>query len=364
VHTHHETDQHANPDRTVLTDVQIRTAGIAWEAPQTARTAVVQTLSLNGEITLHPENTTAVTLPGEATLLRLLVRRNQQVEKGTPIAIIRKSELLDWQLAWLETQARIPFLQAEKDRYNALKAADAGALKFAQQAEANLSEALAQRDVAAARLRLFGINPHTIDPGALKAEATLLAPTRGIITHLEVAPGSTLSPSQPICTITNVNDRHADCWIFEKNLQTVKPGQSVAVQLGSEKPVTGTILHIDPAIDPDRRAARAHVAGNWPDHWVQGSAVTAQITHTNPGQSQAWLLNPESVIQDAGGAYVLRLLERQDGACVFDKVPVSVQKSADGRLIVSPAVPVQEPTQLVTKGAFYISAQGVEMGEH
>jgi cobalt-zinc-cadmium efflux system membrane fusion protein len=305
-----------------------------------------------------------VTLPGEATLLRLLIHRNQQVEKGTPIAVIRKPELLDWQLAWLETQARIPFLQAEKDRYNALKAADAGALKFAQQAEANLSEALAQRDVAAARLRLFGINPHAIDPGALKAEATLLAPTRGIITHLEVAPGSTLSPSQPICAITNVKERHADCWIFEKDLQAVRPGQSVAVQLGSEKPITGKILHIDPAIDPDRRAARAHVAGHWPDHWVQGSAITAQITHTHSGQSQAWLMTSESVMQDAGGTYVLRLIERRDDACVFDKIPVRVQKSADGRLLLSPAVPVQEPTQLVTKGAFYISAQGVEMGEH
>lgn len=363
-HTHHETDHPATPGRTVLTDEQIRIAGIAWAAPETARSAVVQTLFLNGEITLHPENTTAVTAPGEATLLRLLVGRNQRVDKGTPIAVIRKPELLDWQLSWLETQARIPFLQAEKDRHNALKAADAGALKFAEQAEANLSEAIAQRDVAAARLRLFGINPQAIDPGALSAETTLLAPTRGIITHLDVAPGSALSPNQPICTIINMRDRHADCWVFEKDLHAVEPGQSVAIQVGSEKPVTGNILHIDPAIDPDRRAARAHVAGNWPDHWVQGSAVTAQITHAKPEQSQAWLLNPESVIQDAEGAYVLRLLERREGACEFDKVPVSVQKSADGRLIASPTAPIQQPVQLVTKGAFYISAQGVEMGEH
>lgn len=362
-HAHHTSDAHA-PDRIVLTDAQIRTAGIAWAAPETTSTAAVRTLSLHGEITLHPENTAVINVPGEATLLRLLVRRNQQVEKGTPVAIIRKPELLDWQLSWLEAQARIPFLQAEKDRYTTLQSADAGALKFAQQSEANLSEAMVQRDVAAARLKLFGIDPHGIDPKGLRAETVLTAPISGVISHLEIAPGSALSANQPICIVTNFKDRHADCWVFEKDLHAIRSGQLVEVQMGGERSVKGSILFIDPSIDPERRAARAHVAGKWPDHWVQGASVTAQIVHMHSGQSQAWLLDPESVIQDTEGNYVLRMLEQKDNTCVFVSIPVSVQKSTDGRIIASPSEPVQEQVQLVTKGAFYISAQGLEIGEH
>jgi cobalt-zinc-cadmium efflux system membrane fusion protein len=124
-----------------LTDIQVKTAGVVWGNPNTDESASVDGTVLSGELTVHPENTIMITPPGEGVLSKLHITRNQTVQKGALLATLRHAGLLDVQQAYLETQAKMPYLQAEYDRYRVLKEADAGALKLFQQADAERREA-------------------------------------------------------------------------------------------------------------------------------------------------------------------------------------------------------------------------------
>lgn len=346
------------PDGISLTTEQIKTAGIEWGLP--AKPDAVSTLDveLNGELVIHPEHQAIVATTGEGILEALLVQRNQAVKKGAAIATLRRAELLDWQQQFLEIRARLPFLQAEYERYKALQQADAGARKLFQRAEADLRETQATQSSLSAKLQLYGIDAESLRLDNMSATAVLRAPLSGRVVEIQASPGVALTAGTPVCTIVERSRMHADLWLYEKDLAVVRSSQSVSISAADGSIVQGSVLNIDPVVDPERHAVRVHVAGAWPDHWPEGAFVSAHLSTPATPTSEAWVIPSDAVVVEPEGAFIFLHRQTTEKGVFFEKVAVRTQKRADARMLVFPQIPVPSGTAVVLKGAYYVAAHG------
>jgi cobalt-zinc-cadmium efflux system membrane fusion protein len=206
-----------------------------------------------------------------------------------------------------------------------------------------------------ARLRLYGIDPVQLNTTNLNAEMRLRAPVSGVVTDIMTSPGTFLSPGQPLCTISDRSQMHADFWLYEKDRHAIKLKQAVLVQMAGEAAVNGSVLGIDPVVDPNQHAIRVHVQGAWPAHWPQGAYVTAQLEHTTTPQN-AILLPDEAVMQQDEGHFIFVYVRADSASAVFEKIPVLVQRNTKGQLLVVPQLALPAGALPVLKGAYYIAA--------
>lgn len=341
-----------------LTTAQVQTGAITWTAMGLQPFAGGGGLTLSGELIVHPEHTAIVAAAADGVLTALRVSRNQAVQAGAVVAVLRRTELLDWQQELLETRARMPFLKAEYERYQTLKAADAGALKSFQQAEAEYLAAQTRTDLLGAKLRVYGIDPDQLTAGNVRSEVLLRAPVSGTVTDIHAAAGTALVAGQPVCRVMDRSRLHADLWIYERDLGTVQTGQRVQVQMGSAVTVPAVITGIDQAIDPERRAVRAHAEGRWPDHWVHGAYVTGVLKDAGAPTQQGWLLPSDAIVQESEGAFVLVYQRTAGDHVYFQKVPVQTHPAENNRVWAAPRGEVPADAQLVQTGAYYVAAQG------
>ncbi len=348
----------SNQAEIILTDAQVQTGAITWSAVNPQSFVAGEGKTLSGELIVHPEHTAVIAASAEGVLSALRVTRNQAVQAGAVVAVLRRIELLDWQQELLETRARMPFLKAEYERYRTLKAADAGALKSFQSAEAEYLATQTRIDLLGAKLRAYGIDPDQLHTGNVRSEVLLRSPVSGIVTDIRASVGAALAAGQPICLVMDRSRMHADLWVYEKDLGAVQAGQRVQVQMGGTGPIAAMITGIDQAIDPERRAVRAHVEGRWPGHWVHGAFVTGVLKDSGTQTQQGWLLPADAIVQEAEGTFVFICKRTGGGQVYFQKMPVQAHPAEDNRTWAVPQDDAPAGAQIVQTGAYYVAAQG------
>lgn len=128
---------------------------------------------------------------------------------------------------------------------------------------------------------------------------------------------------------------------------------------GSGLPVNGTIFSIDPMVDPEKRAVRAHVRLqasreqtlsnlSYVDGWVSLSSGMAKQT----------ALPEAAVFRETNENFVFVLAKSEGEKVFFRKIPVQVLPAADGFLAIAAAGGLDPSFQYVLKGAYYVAAQG------
>jgi RND family efflux transporter MFP subunit len=316
-------------------------------------------IRVSAELAVHPEDIAVVSAAFDGVITELKARLNDPVRKGQVIAVVRKTDLLDLQQRYLEHKDQLVFIQAEYDRYRALRDADATATKNLQRAEAELRAAQTTAAALGAKLRQYQINPDQLDAGSLKTQLNLTAPADGVITAFYTGLGTAVQPGTPICQITDLNKLHADLWLFEKDLPRVRTGQRVTLNLPANPNATFTavIYSIDKALDPEKRALRAHArleGGVNQPGWVNGAFIEAQI---QLGEQLAGLSLPaEAVVREGLQDYIFVKEKEMNGLLYFRKIAVRKRGETDGQAIIEP-VTLPPNAHIVSQGAYYVSAR-------
>ncbi|MCC7504905.1 MAG: efflux RND transporter periplasmic adaptor subunit [Saprospiraceae bacterium] len=339
-----------------LSAEQVRTAGIRWSAPQ-QRTAA-QALAVSGELRVHNESIATVSAFSDGIVTSLRTGLNKSVAKGEILAVIRKPDLVDIQQDYLETRDRLVFLETEYERYKSLRDDNATALKNFQKAEADRREAHTRLQLLAAKLALYHIDAANLTPDKVRTEITLTAPFAGTVTRTFVTPGSAVQMGSPVCEVLDVSQLHTDIFIFEKDLSLVRKGQTVLLDLPGGSVQSAEIFSIDPSLDPERKAVRAHarLKGAASATLVNGAYVQGRILYGEQSALQP-ALPADAVVQEEDGAYIF-LFEKDGGDKVFfKKIRVKTLPAKDGYLIVQPEQALPEGVQVVTQGAYYVAAQ-------
>lgn len=354
-------DPQANTGLIRLSAEQIKLSGLGYA--DLSRQNWGNEIKVNAELVVHPEDMTVLSSFSDGMITELRTRLNASVNKGDVLAVIRKPDLLDLQQTYLENKDRMAFLQAEFERYQALKDADATATKNYQRAEADLRAARTSSQVLAAKLKQYQIDPERLTADNLSTQIKVVAPNAGLVTALYVGLGSAIQPGTPICQLTDMNKLHADLWLFEKDLSRAQLGQQVRIRFPADESAvfTATIFSIDRVLDPEKRALRAHARlEGAPRHpsLVHGAFAEASIITTQA--PNAIVLPEEAIVREGQEDFIFLLVKENKAEAFFQKVKVDKSPAQDGQSAVVPVSELPAQARIVAKGAYYVSAQAAE----
>lgn len=351
----------------ILTAAQIATAGIAW-APVEMRKPNAS-LKVTGELAVHQEHIATVSAFTDGFIAELRTGLNKPVQKGQVLALINKPDLVDLQQEWLETKEKLVFLNAEYERQRQLKDENATALKNFQRAEAERREAQTHLQLLEVKLRLYQVNVATLTPANVRTQLAITAPFSGIITQTFATTGSAVDMGTPICEILDLQQLHADVFVFEKDLSKVHLGQTALLSMPGqpqEMVIPVEVYSIDPGLDPAKKAVRLHA--RWKNtprtSLFNGAYVEAQLALDGKTGNQP-ALPAEAVVREENDHYIFVVASNDQTHTRFQKMMVSVAPAGDGYLAITPATPLAPDALVVTKGAYYVGAQGKvsEFGE-
>ena len=179
-----------------------------------------------------------------------------------------------------QAQAELDAARRDLDRLSGL--ADRGSATEKSRDDAATRKEIAERAVAAARAQLDKLvaGPRRQEIEAARAQrasaeamvaaveqqitdATVLAPSDGVVTTRIAEPGEILPPGATIAVLTDLDRPWLTVWIDEPSLSRVTLGQAVTVRVdGSDQRFKGTVSFISPVAEftpknvqtPDERA--------------------------------------------------------------------------------------------------------------
>jgi membrane fusion protein, heavy metal efflux system len=317
-------------------------------------------LLLHGEVAAHRDAIAQVNATTDGIVRQLNVQLFGHVRKGQVIALLSKPELIDWQQALLEGRDKIAYLQAEYDRYAQLKDADATASKNFKKAAADLRAAQTTQQMHEARLRQYQIDPARVEVGQLVQTISISAPETGVVTELTTNQGAALQMGSPICTITSTKKQHLDLFVYEQDLAGISIGQMFTwlVPSNPDKVFQARVYAIDPMLDLEKKTVRVHakMEGTKPSQLAAGQLVQAELQNK---KGMAWAIPDGGLVREGQEEFLFTLDAKKTDSWVFKKHALQSAKSKNGLTQIRLEEPLPESAQVVTKGAYYISAQGI-----
>ena len=104
------------------------------------------------------------------------------------------------------------------------------------------------------------------------------APISGVIVERNANPGGAAGEA-PIYVIADPNSLHAEFFLYPRDAERVRPGQSIAIKsLSGDQTTTATIEAIPPGTDPFSQTSIAHVELPAGGGWRPGVGVTGKVT--------------------------------------------------------------------------------------
>jgi HlyD family secretion protein len=122
-------------------------------------------------------------------------------------------------------------------------------------ADAELAQALANRDLAAARLSLL----------------TVIAPGDGVILRRDAEPGQVVQAQTPLFLFVPAGPSRLVVQIDEKNMAEIRKGQQASIKPDAypAATLTGTVGRIAPSVDADRGAVEVDIDVSDPDRLLR-----------------------------------------------------------------------------------------------
>ncbi|MDX2281572.1 MAG: efflux RND transporter periplasmic adaptor subunit [Saprospiraceae bacterium] len=348
-----------------LTAEQMKNVGV--ELGAISRQNLSDVIKVNGELDVHSQHIATVSAFADGIVTEMRVALNASVNKGAVVAVLRKPDLIDLQQQYLAGKNQLVYAEQEYQRYKDLKEANATATKNFQKAESELRSLQTNLKAWEAKLRQMQINPATLTADNLKTDIVLTAPISGTVTRLNVNVGAALSVGASVADIVDFSKIHTDFFVFEKDVQKVKVGQKISFNFPSnpQQVYLATIKGMDKALDPEKKALRIHAdidrTGTVPGGgFTDGTYVEGRIELSGKGVDA---LPKEALVKDGTQDYIILVEEKEpSGNIRFKKVPVTVGAMNDAFVEVKPLEALPAGAQIVTKGAFFVAAQG-KVGE-
>ncbi len=180
--------------------------------------------------------------------------------KGARIEDIRQTEE-----AAKQAEAGLFLAGEDLKRIRTLFEKESATAKMKEDAEARYQVALAQREAARQALlkvrKLF--RPEEVGAAQARlaqaeagrdllqktiADATIISPVTGVVTHKAVEPGEFVGPGTPLLTIADLDNVRLNIYVTEVELGRVSLGQRAEIRIDShpERSLNGTVIFISP----------------------------------------------------------------------------------------------------------------------
>ncbi|HEY1114920.1 MAG TPA: efflux RND transporter periplasmic adaptor subunit [Chitinophagaceae bacterium] len=341
-----EEPKDAAPENVVLlSEAEMKTAGITVGQPQ--KGMVRSWLKVNGLVEAPPQNVVSVSFPLGGYLASTKLMPGMSVRKGQPIAEMKDQAIIQLQQDYLIARSKVGFLQKEYERQKLLNTTKTTSDKVLEQTQ---SEYQAQRILMYSlgeKLRMIRIDPASLTERSIRQSAMIYSPIDGYVSAVNVNMGKYVTPSDVLFELVNPRNLHLAVKIFEKDLASVKKGQSVQVSLVNNpgKTYEAEVALVSRNLDDDRSAVvHCHFTHPTVD-LLPGMFADAQIAVEN----KEALTVPEDAVVRWGDAQYL-FVEKGKGA--FEMVPVQVGTTNEGRTEIGPLPADLSARPMIVRNAY------------
>jgi membrane fusion protein, heavy metal efflux system len=231
--------------------------GVTTAAAQSERLA--DYLEVAGRIQPDPTRVVRVYPPVSGRLVAVVVRPADHVKQGQVLAILASSDVAAARAVYRQAQADAQVKRQALERARLLYENHVNALRDYQQAQADAAMAAAVLESAAERLQLLDV-----DTAASSDQLSVPAPRAGVVTDLSAAPGEyakSLDNANPLCTIADLSTVWAVGDLYEKDLASVRLGDSADVSTNAypDDRRRGRIAAISSSVDTTTRTLKVRV---------------------------------------------------------------------------------------------------------
>lgn len=336
-----------------LSDAEMREFGVTLATAQSG--TLNQYIELPGEIVLNSDRVAHVVprVAGIAREVRAAV--GDRVEKGQLLAVLESRELADAKASYLAAIEREKLAQANFQREERLWKKKVTSEQEYLDARQALADARIARNSAEQQLHALGCNENDLRTLASSEHAsfthyTITAPLAGTVIEKHLTVGEKVGADADVFTIADLSTVWVNINIYQKDLVSIRKGQTVAIEIGHGIPsVEGKIAWVGPLVDEATRTATARMELPNPDGSLRpGLFVTAKVA---VGSFTSGIVVPKSALQTFEGKTVVFVLD-EDG---FTPKPVELGRE-NGTMVEILSGLVSGQTY-AAEGSFTLKAQ-------
>lgn len=234
-----------------LTDEQIKMSSIQTGSIEMRQ--VGNTLKLNGEIASLPQNTASISVPMGGRVRSINVIQGSEVNQGQVLAYIENYEFIDLQQNYLEAKSKMEYVNLEYQRQRALYSNDAVSKKNMQLITSEYKTLKIQMRGYEQKLLLIGMNPYRLTSGNITRAVAVKAPISGFVKNVNVSVGSTVSATDDLFDVVNLNNLFIRLSVFEKDIDRLHKGQQLSFYVNDEDETHSAVVYqTTKSIDNDK----------------------------------------------------------------------------------------------------------------
>ena len=277
---HHE--EHENINMAMLTAVQMKSIKI--ELGNIEKKQLTASLKANGILKVPNQNKANASASLGGVIKTILVQTGNSIRKGQTIATVSNNSFITMQEEFLSISSKVELAQLEFARQMELRQGNAGALKNFQTVDAELKTLKARKASLQKQLELIGIKTASLTSENIQPITNITSPINGTISNVMVNIGSYVDANNPIAEIVDNSKLHLDLYVYEKDLQKLKVGQTIHFTLTNNpgKEYDADVYAISNTFEPNTKAVAVHamVKGN-KQGLIDGMSITALVSLEN-----------------------------------------------------------------------------------
>lgn len=388
---HH--DEHENSYTATLTAEQMKSIKI--ELGSIEKKQLTASLKANGILKVPNQNKANVTASLGGVIKSILVQTGTTVGKGQVIATISNNSFITLQEEFLSIYSKTELAQLEFTRQKELQQGNATALKNLQSAEAELKILKAKKASLQKQLEQIGINTAVLSSENIQSVVNITSPISGSISNVMVNIGSYVDANNPIAEIVDNSQLHLDLYVYEKDLQKLKVGQTIHFTLTNNpgKEYDADVYAISNTFEQNTKAIAVHamVKGN-KQGLIDGMSITALVSLEN-ATVDAVPIN--AIVNHEGQDYIFIVTdahkeeehhsktetaehkhdesghqhsekeepEHKEEGTTFEKIPIRKGTTDVGYSEITLLKEIPISSKIVVNGAFFILAKMNNKGE-
>jgi membrane fusion protein, heavy metal efflux system len=321
----------ANENVVILTDAQIKNAGIQTGKPVQGKMSSI--IKVSGVVDVPPQNMVSISFPLGGYLKSTHLLEGIHVNKGQSIAVMQDQSLIQLQQDYLIAKSKSYFLQKEYERQKLLNANKSTSDKIFEQ---TASEYQMQKIIANSlreKLLLIGLNPDKITENNISRSINIYSPIDGYVSAVNVNIGKFVNPSDVLFELVNPTDLHLALKVFEKDIHNIRIGQKINAYMANnpKKIFEAEVILVSKNLDVNRSAV-IHCHFEKPEHeLLPGMFLNAEVEVIS---NNAILVPEEAVVRSGDTQYIFidkgnnhfEITEIKTGNASHSKIEISSDK--------------------------------------
>ena len=316
--------------------------------------AFIDTLRIPGRIQVDEqyESRAGASITGRISTLD--VNLGDEVKAGQRLAVIKSTELAQYQLSYIKASQQMQLQTKAVDRAKQLLEADVISLAELQRREGELNAANAELNAARDQLLVLGMPPTSIAQLGLHNSGMSTSQVNSKITGTVIARkarlGQVVAPAEELFVIADLSHVWAVAEIPEQQIAHIKEGQSLDIEVPAldDAELTGTLAFVGDIVNPATRTVMARANINNEKMLLKPDMLITILLEAKPEKVIA--IPSTAVVREnnADHVFVQTLKPTQ-----YKLLPVTLGRTYQGNREVLQGL--QPGDQIVLDGAFHVN---------